>query len=313
MDERVPVTILSGFLGSGKTTILNAILGGGAAGRCAVVVNEVGELGVDGLLIQRADWGLVELVDGCLCCTVLGDLSQALAGLLQAGDGPPERIIIEASGLASPGPVVRTIGALSDLRTRLRVSGVVTVLHAEHVLAQLDARPEARDQVACADRLLIGHVDRVSVDALDGVETHLRSLRPDAQIARASRGDIDPAWLLADCPTAPSVGGDAATHSEGITTVSLSSDSELDLHALKLWLQFLAARRGQDLLRIKGVFRVRDHEKAVAVHGIHEWLEFGPLDMNAPKTSSVVLIGEGLDPEELRRGWSAVSGQALRL
>ena len=307
MDQRVPVTILSGFLGSGKTTVLNALLSGGSAGRCAVVVNEVGELGIDGLLVERADWGLIELVDGCLCCTVLGDLSQALAALLQASDGPPDRILIEASGLASPGPVARTIGAVADLRARLRVSGVVTVLHAKHAISQLEARPEARDQVACADRLLVGHVDRVDEATLEALEEQLRSVRPDAEIARATRGVVDPNWLLADSHTPVRVAPSEVAHSEGITTVSLSTEEELDLHALKLWLQFLAARRGQQLLRIKGVFRVREYDQAVSVHGVHEWLEFGPLEMNAPETSSIVLIGEGLDPDELRRGWDAVS------
>ena len=306
MDARVPVTILAGFLGSGKTTVLNALLAGGAAGRCAVVVNEVGELGVDGVLIERADWGLVELVDGCLCCTVLGDLSQALAGLLQSAGGPPERILIEASGLASPGPVVRTLGAVSDLRSRLRVSGVVTVLHAGHALAQLEARPEARDQVACADKLLIGHVDRVGEDALAELKVQLQSVRPDAEVALAEMGDVDPLWLLGDEHSPPSHDHLEGEHSEGITSLSFVTDEELDLHALKMWLQFLAARRGQQLLRIKGVFRVHGSDRAVAVHGIHEWLEFGPLDMHAPDTSSVVLIGEGLDPDEIRRGWDAV-------
>jgi len=306
VDDRVPVTILSGFLGSGKTTVLNALLAGGAAGRCAVVVNEVGELGVDGLLVERADWGLVELVDGCLCCTVLGDLSQALAGLLQASAGPPERILIEASGLASPGPVVRTLGAVADLRSRLRVSGVVTVLHAEHALSQLEARPEARDQVACADRLLIGHVDRVGDAAIELLKAQLRSVRPDADVEVAERGVVDPLWLLGDEHTPPSQDHLEGAHSEGIVSISLVTEEALDLHALKIWLQFLAARRGQQLLRIKGVFRVQGSDQAVAVHGIHEWLEFGPLEMNAPETSSVVLIGEGLDPEELRRGWDAV-------
>ena len=306
MDDRVPVTILSGFLGSGKTTVLNALLKGGAAGRCAVVVNEVGELGVDGMLVQRAEWGLVELVDGCLCCTVLGDLSQALAGLLQAGDGVPDRILIEASGLASPGPVVRTIGALEDLRSRLRVSGVVTVLHARHALTQLESRPEARDQISCADRLLIAHADRIDAPALDELVVQLKSVRPDAEVAVAEMGEVDPSWLLDEQGSSARCDVEEATHSEGIVTLSFSSDEPIDLHALKMWLQFLAARRAQQLLRIKGVFRVVGEDQAVAVHGVHEWLEFGPLDMNAPETSSVVIIGEDLDPDELRRGWDAV-------
>ena len=307
MDQRVPVTLLAGFLGAGKTTVLNALLASGEAGRVAVVVNEVGELGVDGMLVQQADWGFVELMDGCVCCTVLGDLSHALADLLQSPDGPPDRILIEASGLASPGPVVRTLGAVSELRERLRVAGVVTVLHAEHALRQLYERPEARDQLACADRLLVGHVDRVGADSLDALLEHLASMRPDAAVRRASNGEVEPAWLLGDGEPVITESAHDHAHSEGIVTVSLTSEETLNLHALKIWLQFLAARRSQELWRIKGVFRVRDHESAVAVHGIHDWLEFGPMDRPAPETSTIVLIGGGLDPEELRRGWEAVA------
>jgi len=312
VDDRVPVTIISGFLGSGKTTVLNRVLSSGVAGRAAVVVNEVGELGVDGLLVQRAEWGLVELLDGCVCCTVLGDLSVALAGLLQTTQGSLERIIIETSGLASPGPVVRTLGAIGDLRSRLRVAGVVTVLHAEHAKAQLESRPEARDQVACADRFLIGHTDRVGEREVVELEAQLSSVRPDAPVARAQMGGIDPGWVLGDGEVPAQSAEKGVSHSEGVVTVSLSSERELDLHALKMWLQFLAARRGQQLLRIKGVFRVHQCNTAVSVHGIHEWLEFGPLDIAPPQISSVVLIGDGLDTDELHRGWEAAVSQALR-
>ena len=305
MDGRVPVTILAGFLGAGKTTVLNALLRGGTGGKVAVVVNEYGDVGVDGLLVEKADWGFVELMDGCVCCTVLGDLSEALAGLLQTSAGPPDRIVIEASGLASPGPVVRTLAAVSELRERLRVAGVVTVIHAEHALNQLESRSEARDQLASADRLVVGHVDRVDEDALERVLSQLQGVRPDAEVVCAERGAIDPEWLLGDRPIMPQPLTSEHQHSDGIVTVSLSADEALDLHALKIWLQFLASRRAQELLRIKGVFRVSGLDHAVAVHGIHEWLEFGPLPRPAPETSTVVLIGDGLDPDELRRGWDA--------
>ena len=123
---------------------------------------------------------------------------------------------------------------------------------------------------------------------------------------------VDARWLLGDGRVPSPQSGDGVSHSEGVVSVSLTSEDELDLHALKMWLQFLAARRGQQLLRIKGVFRVSQSDKAVSVHGVHEWLEFGPLDSRPPKTSGVVLVGDGLDPLELKRGWLAVTNQALR-
>lgn len=312
MDGRVPVTLLSGYLGAGKTTVLNELLNSGEVGRCAVVVNEAGELGVDGFLIREANWGLVEIVDGCVCCTVLGDLSRALAGILQTAKEPLDRILIETSGLASPGPVVRTLGAVAELRERLRVSGVVTVLHAQYALDQLDRRSEAREQVACCDRLLMGHVDRVGEAELLELEACLRELRPDAPCKRSSFGQIDPAWILDEGQVPIPEGGEAVSHSEGVVTVSLSSEEPIDLHALKLWLKFLSARRAQQLLRIKGVFRCNEAEVAVAVHGIHDWLEFGPLECEPPSISRIVVVGDGLDVGEVRRGWEAVRAQAGR-
>jgi len=312
LDGRVPVTLLTGYLGAGKTTVLNELMESGAAGRCAVVVNEAGSLGVDGMLVRQADWGLVELVDGCVCCTVLGDLSEALAGLMQERGEALERIIIETSGLASPGPVVRTLGAVSELRERLRISGVVTVLHAKHALDQLERRSEAVEQVACCDRLLIGHVDRVGEEELSALEARLFELRPDAPCSRATLGRIDPQWLLEEGEVAIPDGGQAVNHSDGVVTAALTSAEPIDLHALKLWLQFLCARRAQELLRIKGVFRVHESDRAVAVHGVHEWLEFGPLESDAPSTSTVVVVGDGLDVDELRRGWDAVRAQPAR-
>ena len=312
MDERVPVTLLSGYLGAGKTTVLNELLRSGAAGRCAVVVNEAGSLGVDGLLVREAEWGLVEIVDGCVCCTVLGDLAAALAGLLKESGAAPDRILIETSGLASPGPVVRTLGAVAELRDRLRVAGVVTVLHAQYAAQQLELRPEAMEQVACCDRLLLGHVDRVEEEELRALEARLNELRPDAPCSRATLGRIDPAWILGERQAPIPVGGEVVRHSGSVVTVALTSDQAIDLHALKMWLQFLSARRAQQLLRIKGVFRCTESEQAVSVHGIHEWLEFGPLERDAPSTSTVVVVGDGLDVDELRRGWEAVRAQAAR-
>ena len=275
-------------------------------------MNEVASLGVDGELVEEADWGLVELVDGCVCCTVLGDLTTALANLLQIGDEPPDRVVIETSGLASPGPVVRTLGAVKDLRERVRLSAVVTVLHAQYALEQLELRPEAVEQVACCDRLLIGHGDRVGESELAALELRLDELRPDAARARANHGDVDPEWLLGDGEGVIPEIAETVSHAEGIVSVALTTEQPLELHALKMWLQFLSARRSQQLLRIKGVFRCTESERAVAVHGIHEWLEFGPLERDAPSSSTIVVVGDGLNVDEVRRGWEAVQAQALR-
>ena len=312
MDPRVPITLLSGYLGAGKTTVLNELLASGAAGRCAVIVNEAGSLGVDGQLVRETEWGLIEISDGCICCTVLGDLAGALASLLRETGEPIDRVLIETSGLASPGPVVRTLGAVAELRDRVRVAGVVTVMHAEHALVQLDKRVEAREQLACCDRLILGHIDRVDSTHLQSLELRAQELRPDVEILKAERGKVSAEWLLRDTAVSLPLGSDLVSHSDGVVTASFTSEQPLELHALKMWLQFLCARRGQQILRIKGVFHCAGSSQAIAVHGIHDWLEFGPLDKAPPPSSTIVVVGDGLEGDELRRGWEAVLAQPAR-
>ena len=312
MDGRVPVTLLSGYLGAGKTTVLNELLASGAAGRCAVIVNEAGALGIDGQLVRETDWGLIEISDGCICCTVLGDLAGALASILRDAKEPLDRVLIETSGLASPGPVVRTLGAVQELRDRVRVAGVVTVMHSLHALEQLELRVEAREQLACCDRLLLAHVDRVDAGQLATLEKRAHELRPDVEVLRAERGQVNPDWLLRDADASIPLGSDTLTHSDGVVTASFTADHPLELHALKMWLQFLCARRGQQILRIKGIFHCVGSAQAIAVHGIHDWLEFGPLEKAPPPSSTIVVVGDGLEPDELRRGWDAVLAQPAR-
>ncbi len=312
MDRRVPVTLLSGYLGAGKTTVLNQLLSSGSAGRCAVIVNEAGSLGIDGQLVREAEWGLVEISDGCICCTVLGDLAGALASLLRGTDEPIDRVLIETSGLASPGPVVRTLGAVAELRERVRVAGVITVMHSEHALKQLDMRVEAREQLACCDRLILGHIDRVDAEQIDAVEARARELRPDVEILKAEHGRVAADWLLREADVSIPSGADISAHSDGVVTASFTAEQPLELHALKMWLQFLCARRGQQILRIKGVFHCAGSAQAIAVHGIHDWLEFGPLEKAPPPSSTIVVIGDGLEVDELQRGWDAVISQPAR-
>lgn len=354
----VPVTLLTGFLGSGKTTLLNRLVAAPEAGRLAVVVNETGDVALDARLVVGSTEEIVELRDGCVCCTVRGDLSAAVGRLLDRRRAwlrrlRFDRIVVECSGLASPGPVVQTFLLDPKLAAETRVDGVLTLASAADVPRQLREHPETAEQLGYADLVLLNHVDRAPGALLDEAEAAVRAVNPNAPLVRTVRGELpvarlldlggaDPArWRLGAGPSPPrspadghhpagahaheheghtheghtheahtheSLAPDPHLHTPAVTHVSLASDRPLDLGKLKLFLQFVAARRTWTLFRLKGIFRCEGHQRAVVAHGVYQWLELGPGPFDAPPRSQLLLIGRDLDADELRRGWAAVGG-----
>lgn len=317
MQQAVPATILAGFLGSGKTTLLNRVLTAHASLPIGVIVNEFGAVGIDGRLVVATAEEVVELSNGCLCCEVRADLSEAVLRLLRAGPRlgrrrAATRILIEASGLASPGPIAQTLALDGRINERVSLAGIVTLAHALHVAEQVARHPEAAEQAAYADRLILNHADAPGAD-LARAEAALRALNATAPIERAVRADCDLARVLA-----PGAGGSrlgdlaamaAADHTHGVGTVVLKDGAPRDFHRLKLWLQFLASRRTHELYRVKGLIACRDHPRSVLVQGTYQVLELGPGPEELPAESVLVLIGRGLDAEEIRRGWEAVRAE----
>ncbi len=201
MANPVPVTFLAGFLGSGKTTLANRILSEDHKQRFAVIVNEFGDVNIDSRLIVGTDDNVIELSNGCLCCTVQGDLVATLHTLLrrrrQAVDAEPfERILIEASGLASPGPAVQTLLADPMLALQLRLDGVITLVHGQYIAQQLEEHPEASNQIGYADHIILNHCDQCTPEALTAAETAIRTCNNYADIVQAIRADVDIASLL---------------------------------------------------------------------------------------------------------------------
>jgi G3E family GTPase len=193
--DSVPVTLLVGFLGSGKTTLANRMLTAQHDQRMAVIVNEFGDVRIDGQLIMRVEDNVVELRNGCLCCTVQGDLADTLQQLLarrrQTVDAQPfERIVIEASGLASPGPVLQRMLVDPALHAQVHVDGVITMAHAKHIVQQLQDHPEASEQVAYADHMIVDHCDQCEGDALAAAEAALHACNPYADLDRAIRAAV---------------------------------------------------------------------------------------------------------------------------
>ena len=322
----VPVTLLVGFLGSGKTTLVNRMLSEQHDQRIAVIVNEFGDVGIDGRLIVGVDDNVVELSNGCLCCTVQGDLADTLRQLVvrrrQAADAKPfERIVIEASGLASPGPVLQGMLVDPTLHAHVQVDGVITMAHAKHIVRQLADHPEASEQVAYADHLILNHCDQCEGDELAAAEAALHACNQQAAIERAIRAEVDigrvlnqQTWDSARVKEALARGvlcgdhghdhGHEHLHTQGLGTLALRAEAPLDLPRLTSWLLSLSERRGHELMRLKGILNCQSHAQAVVIQGVYQWLEVRQEAGEPPAASALVLIGRHLDTDELSRTWA---------
>ncbi len=302
-DALLPVTLLTGHLGSGKTTLLNAYLRA-ATEPAAVIVNEYGDVGLDHLLVSETRENMVLLENGCICCTVRGDLIAALRDLAarrDAGEIPPfRRVVIETTGLADPAPVVHSLMNDLALVLRYRLDRVVTTVAAVPGRATLDAFPEARKQVAFADAVVMTKADLTGADELAALERSLRRLNPGAPMLYVTGGQADPAlfevggfdpasrggdveaWLNAEAmaPThhhhdhhhsddCPHCAAEVARHDEEIRNFCVIRDAPIPWAVAAAWLQDLAATHGPDLLRMKGLLHVQERsEGPVVVHGV---------------------------------------------
>jgi G3E family GTPase len=189
MSEQIPVTVLTGYLGAGKTTLLNRVLSEDHGKKFAVIVNEFGEIGIDNDLVVGADEEVFEMNNGCICCTVRGDLIRIIAGLLKR-KGKFDAILVETTGLADPAPVAQTFFADEDVKKRTKLDSVLTVVDAKHVLQRLADSPEAKDQIAFADIILLNKTDAVSADELKKVEEKIHALNPFARVHKTERCNI---------------------------------------------------------------------------------------------------------------------------
>ena len=322
--DRVPVTLLVGFLGSGKTTLANRLLSEQHNERMAVIVNEFGDAGIDGSLIVNVKDNVIELSNGCLCCTVQDDLAATLHALLKrrrdaVGEKPFERILIEASGLASPGPAVQTVLVDPMLVTQLRLDGVITLVHGKHIVQQLQEHPEAADQVAYADRVILNHCDQCDAAEIDAAEAAILACNHYAEITQTTLARVEIASLLdirtwdtldprLERPRSAQLHDHAEqhvhhAHTSDVGTLTLRATVPLDLKRLRVWLVFLTKRREHDLMRLKGILRCQQHDEAVIVQGVYKWVALRKGLEPAPAESVLVLIGRHLNAEEISREW----------
>jgi G3E family GTPase len=300
--SRTPVTLLTGFLGSGKTTVLNHVLKQPEMAATAVIVNEFGEIGIDHLLVEKATDDVVLMQSGCLCCTIRGDIADTLVNLFvdRAKGRIPgfERVVIETTGLADPAPILHALMSDPIVAERYMVDGVVTTVDAVNGAGTLDAQVEAVKQAAVADRLLLTKADLASPEARQALEARLATLNPGAPIIEVTSGAVDPTFLfnlgLFD-PEKKTVevqrwlgdevfadahekhghhhhghsGHDVNRHDDKISSFCITRDKPLSWTALSGWLDALASMRGADLLRVKAIVAIDERPgQPVVLHGV---------------------------------------------
>jgi G3E family GTPase len=325
MNTRIPVNVLTGFLGSGKTTLLRHLLSSPEFADCAVLINEFGEIGLDHHLIADVHGDVVLMQSGCICCTIRGDLSDAIRGLYarrERGDVTFARLIIETTGLADPTPILATIMHEPQIRHHFQLARVIATVDAVNGDDHLNRQPESVKQAALADSIIVTKADLAGSDEIGALETRLAVLNPAARYCRSANAPPPAEWLLAeDDPPRMAVwpalaeghahGGhnhDVNRHDRHIHAFTLTFDGSIDWNVFAIWFTLLLHSHGTEVLRVKGMLKVAGATGPIVINAVQH-LVHSPVHLQAwPEDwqqSRLVFIVRDLCRADLERSFAA--------